>query len=41
MADAFESRAQGETIPGAVIASIAARPEAEAVVEPERRVSYG
>ena len=30
-----------ETIPGAVMASIAARPEAEAVVEPERRVTYG
>ncbi len=30
-----------ETIPGAVMASIAARPEAEAVVEPDRRVSYG
>jgi len=30
-----------ETIPSAVMASIAARPEAEAVVEPERRVTYG
>jgi acyl-CoA synthetase (AMP-forming)/AMP-acid ligase II len=29
-----------ETIPGAVIASIAAQPGAEAVVTPERRVSY-
>jgi acyl-CoA synthetase (AMP-forming)/AMP-acid ligase II len=40
VADASEARAQGETIPGAVMASIAARPEAEAVVEPERRVTY-
>jgi acyl-CoA synthetase (AMP-forming)/AMP-acid ligase II len=39
--DASEARAQGETIPGAVMASIAARPEAEAVVEAERRVTYG
>jgi acyl-CoA synthetase (AMP-forming)/AMP-acid ligase II len=30
----------GETIPAAVAASIAAQPEAEAVVEPARRVSY-
>jgi acyl-CoA synthetase (AMP-forming)/AMP-acid ligase II len=30
-----------ETIPSAVTASIAARPDAEAVVEPERRVTYG
>jgi acyl-CoA synthetase (AMP-forming)/AMP-acid ligase II len=29
-----------ETIPAAVAASIAARPDAEAVVEPERRVTY-
>ena len=29
-----------ETIPAAVAASIAARPEAEAVVEPDRRVTY-
>jgi acyl-CoA synthetase (AMP-forming)/AMP-acid ligase II len=29
-----------ETIPAAVAASIAARPDAEAVVEPDRRVSY-
>jgi acyl-CoA synthetase (AMP-forming)/AMP-acid ligase II len=39
--DTSEARSQGETIPGAVMASIAARPEAEAVVEPERRVTYG
>jgi acyl-CoA synthetase (AMP-forming)/AMP-acid ligase II len=39
--DASEARALGETIPGAVMASIAARPGAEAVVEPERRVTYG
>ncbi len=32
--------ALSETIPRAVLASIAARPEAEAVVEPERRVTY-
>ena len=31
---------RGETIPGAVAASIAARPDAEAVVEPAGRVSY-
>ncbi len=37
MPDAFLE----ETIPGAVLASIAARPEAEAVAEPERRVTYG
>jgi acyl-CoA synthetase (AMP-forming)/AMP-acid ligase II len=30
----------GETIPSAVAASIAARPDAEAVVEPDRRVTY-
>ena len=30
-----------ETIPGAIWESIAARPDAEAVVEPERRVTYG
>jgi len=30
-----------ETIPAAVAASIAARPDAEAVVEPGRRVTYG
>jgi acyl-CoA synthetase (AMP-forming)/AMP-acid ligase II len=29
-----------ETIPGAVMATIAARPDVEAVVEPERRVTY-
>jgi acyl-CoA synthetase (AMP-forming)/AMP-acid ligase II len=39
--DPSEARALDETIPGAVMASIAARPGAEAVVEPERRVSYG
>jgi acyl-CoA synthetase (AMP-forming)/AMP-acid ligase II len=33
-------RALTETIPGAVAASIAAWPDAEAVVEPERRVTY-
>ena len=33
--------ALAETIPSAVTASIAARPDAEAVVEPERRVTYG
>jgi acyl-CoA synthetase (AMP-forming)/AMP-acid ligase II len=38
--DASEARALDETIPGAVMASIAARPDAEAVVEPERRVTY-
>jgi acyl-CoA synthetase (AMP-forming)/AMP-acid ligase II len=32
---------QGETIPGAVAASIALRPDAEAVVGPGRRVTYG
>ena len=32
--------ALSETIPAAVTASIAARPDAEAVVEPERRVTY-
>jgi acyl-CoA synthetase (AMP-forming)/AMP-acid ligase II len=32
---------RAETIPSAVTASIAARPDAEAVVEPERRVTYG
>jgi len=31
----------GQTIPSAVAASIAARPDAEAVVEPKRRVTYG
>ncbi len=41
MPDASEARARDETIPGAVMASIAARPEALAVVEPGRRVSYG
>lgn len=45
MPDAPEARAEGETIPGAVMASLAARPEAEAVVEawgePQRRVRYG
>ena len=41
MPDVSEARADDETIPGAVMASIAARPEAEAVVEPERRVTYG
>jgi acyl-CoA synthetase (AMP-forming)/AMP-acid ligase II len=41
MTDALEARAQAETIPGAVMASIAARPEDEAVVEPGRRVTYG
>jgi len=35
------SDALSETIPAAVAASIAARPEAEAVVEPGRRVTYG
>ena len=35
------SDALAETIPSAVTASIAARPDAEAVVEPERRVTYG
>jgi acyl-CoA synthetase (AMP-forming)/AMP-acid ligase II len=39
--DASEVRARGETIPAAVMASIAAHPEAEAVVEAERRVTYG
>jgi HIP---CoA ligase len=33
-------RALSETIPAAVAASIAARPDAEAVVEPDRRVTY-
>jgi len=41
MPDASAARADGETIPGAVTASIEARPEALAVVETERRVSYG
>jgi len=41
MADAPGARTLDETIPGAVRASIAARPDAEAVVEPERRVAYG
>src|SRR5262245_12324940 len=39
--DASEARPLDETIPGAALASIAARPAAEAVVEPERRVTYG
>jgi acyl-CoA synthetase (AMP-forming)/AMP-acid ligase II len=39
--DASEARARDETIPGAVMASIAARPEAEAVVDAEQRVTYG
>jgi acyl-CoA synthetase (AMP-forming)/AMP-acid ligase II len=34
------SRTLDETIPGAVVASIATWPDAEAVVEPDRRVSY-
>lgn len=34
-------RSLTETIPSAVTASIAAWPDAEAVVEPERRVTYG
>jgi acyl-CoA synthetase (AMP-forming)/AMP-acid ligase II len=38
---ARESRSLAETIPSAVAASIAARRYAEAVVEPERRVTYG
>ena len=33
-------RTLNETIPGAVAASIAAWPDAEAVVEPERRITY-
>jgi acyl-CoA synthetase (AMP-forming)/AMP-acid ligase II len=37
---AQESHTLTETIPGAVRASIAARPDAEAVVEPARRVTY-
>lgn len=41
MAGAPEARALDEAIPDAVMASIAERPEAEAVVEPERRVTYG
>jgi acyl-CoA synthetase (AMP-forming)/AMP-acid ligase II len=36
-----EARVLDETIPGAVTASIASRPDAEAVVEPELRVTYG
>jgi long-subunit acyl-CoA synthetase (AMP-forming) len=43
--EASAARVLDETIPGAVMASIAARPEADAVVEgfgePERRVTYG
>ena len=39
--DPSEARDRDETIPRAVMASIAARPEALAVVEPERRVTYG
>jgi acyl-CoA synthetase (AMP-forming)/AMP-acid ligase II len=35
-----ESHGLSETIPGAVAASIAERPEAEAVVLPDRRVTY-
>ena len=41
MPEASEARALRETIPDAVMASIARRPEAEAVVEPDRRVTYG
>lgn len=35
-----QPRTLTETIPAAVMATIAARPDAEAVVEPDRRVSY-
>jgi HIP---CoA ligase len=38
--EAQRSHTRTETIPGAVTASIAARPDVEAVVEPERRVTY-
>ena len=38
--EAQRSHTPSETIPGAVTASIAARPDVEAVVESERRVTY-
>ena len=41
MSDAPPFDALAETIPSAVTASIAARRDAEAVVTPERRVTYG